>query len=445
MFNLNLSSLEFEFNSTEVYDRITDLSTDYDVRYPLIANTRYWTYNDSGTQDITQNAHAIQYDELFPAVKISKIFEAIVKLKVPIEDIQIDDLFEAEAHVRIPTSKAGQIVDVSEYLEKAKPKKPKVLGVDTPMTQEDQKVVDFVQENEDYDTTSGLKKTKAQRIPEKTQIAYKLFRVKRNQPGKLFPLYVRANKEVPIGEWIDAVPGEYTVDKNGRKRVKSRIGDLAYRPGWHSGDSPASHHIGKRKKGESAPSFRDSFQVWAEVEVGADKDWQVEADARAKYGKDGKKIDNTADLDYMPEGGFYKYKTNPNMTGKSIIEQFLQSGIRPSLVPEMSLQDGIEAARITLNRCYFNEEATYEGVEHLRAYMREWDEKTQTFRNRPKHDQHSHGADAFRYMALSVRPVSSKSQSGTRIPTKPDSQGAHYAFSLQDLWDTAPKPGTRIG
>jgi hypothetical protein len=52
--------------------------------------------------------------------------EAIIKLKVPIEDIQIDDLFEAEAHVRIPTSKAGQIVNVSEYLEKAKPKKPKV-------------------------------------------------------------------------------------------------------------------------------------------------------------------------------------------------------------------------------------------------------------------------------------------------------------------------------
>ena len=77
LFNLDLSSLEFEFNGTEVYDRITDLTTDYDVRYPLIANTRLWTYNDSGTQDITQNAHAIQYDELFPAVRVSKIFDAI--------------------------------------------------------------------------------------------------------------------------------------------------------------------------------------------------------------------------------------------------------------------------------------------------------------------------------------------------------------------------------
>ena len=75
--NLDLSSLEFLFNGTEIYDRITDLATDYDVRYPLIANTRRWTYNDSSTTDITQNAHAIQYNELFPAIKVSKLFEAI--------------------------------------------------------------------------------------------------------------------------------------------------------------------------------------------------------------------------------------------------------------------------------------------------------------------------------------------------------------------------------
>jgi hypothetical protein len=74
--NLDLSSLEFLFDGTEVYDRITDLATDYDVRYPLIASTRQWTYYH-GAEDITQNAHAIQYNELFPAIKISKLFEAI--------------------------------------------------------------------------------------------------------------------------------------------------------------------------------------------------------------------------------------------------------------------------------------------------------------------------------------------------------------------------------
>ena len=76
LFNLDLSSLEFEFNATEVYDRITDLTTDYDVRYPLIANSRLWTYHHGG-EDITTTSKSIKYDELFPAVKISKLFEAI--------------------------------------------------------------------------------------------------------------------------------------------------------------------------------------------------------------------------------------------------------------------------------------------------------------------------------------------------------------------------------
>ena len=75
--DLDLSSLEFAFTGAEILDRITDLATDYDVRYPLIANNRLWTYHDGGGADITIPAHAIQYDELFPAVKISKIFEAI--------------------------------------------------------------------------------------------------------------------------------------------------------------------------------------------------------------------------------------------------------------------------------------------------------------------------------------------------------------------------------
>jgi len=75
--NLDLTSLEFAYDGTEIYDRITDTATDYDVRYPLIANTRLWTYGDATANDITTNGGAIQYDELFPAVKISKLFEAI--------------------------------------------------------------------------------------------------------------------------------------------------------------------------------------------------------------------------------------------------------------------------------------------------------------------------------------------------------------------------------
>jgi hypothetical protein len=73
---LDFNALEFAYTGTQIYNRIIDLATDYDVRYPLIASNRVWTYHH-GSEDITQNAHAIQYDELFPAVKINKIFGEI--------------------------------------------------------------------------------------------------------------------------------------------------------------------------------------------------------------------------------------------------------------------------------------------------------------------------------------------------------------------------------
>jgi hypothetical protein len=73
---LDLSAYEFEFTANEIYHRITDLTTDYDVRYPLIASNRVWEYRH-GTEDVTNNAHAIHYDELFPAIKISRLFQAI--------------------------------------------------------------------------------------------------------------------------------------------------------------------------------------------------------------------------------------------------------------------------------------------------------------------------------------------------------------------------------
>ena len=73
---LNLSSLEFAYTGTQIYNRITDLTTNYDVRYPLIASNRLWTYKSAG-EDITEPANKIQYSELFPAVKVSKLFEAI--------------------------------------------------------------------------------------------------------------------------------------------------------------------------------------------------------------------------------------------------------------------------------------------------------------------------------------------------------------------------------
>jgi len=131
-------------------------------------------------------------------------------------------------------------------------------------------------------------------------------------------------------------------------------------------------------------------------------------------------------------------------TGKSIIEQFLSNGITPQIVTEMSLQDGIEAARLILPDCWFDEDVTYDGVDHLRAYMREWDERTQTYRNKPKHDQHSHASDSFRYLALAARKKMRKTGHVSKIASQ-QSKGAHYKFALDDIWETAPVQSGRIG
>ena len=158
--------------------------------------------------------------------------------------------------------------------------------------------------------------------PTKKVKSYKLFRVNKNNPGELFPLFVNSDMAVPVGYWVKAAIGEQAPSsKVGSKQVKSKLGPLAFRPGWHSGDIPVATHIGeKSNKSDVAPSIRPENQVWAEVEVADDFNWQEEALKRADKNKDGKVNPRTAHItDRLPDEGHYKYKTNSNMTGSWII------------------------------------------------------------------------------------------------------------------------------
>jgi len=60
----------------------------------------------------------------------------------------------------------------------------------------------------------------------------------------------------------------------------------------------------------------------------------------------------------------------------------------------------INAVRMMLSRCWFDKDNTKRGIEVLKNYRREWDEKRKTFRERPLHDWSSHGADAFGEFAI---------------------------------------------
>jgi len=169
-----------------------------------------------------------------------------------------------------------------------------------------------------YDTNENdITKAKGGTVkePKSTVKAYKLFRVHPDHPGKLFPLFVDANTPVEMNKWVDAKEGEMRGNK-----VKSKIGDLAYRPGWHAGDLPIATHIGEKSDPKlTAPDRRPANHAWAEVEMPDDVDWQAEATKRGTNAQ-GKVVPVKAHItDQIPKGGHYRYKTNPNMTGSWLI------------------------------------------------------------------------------------------------------------------------------
>jgi phage terminase large subunit len=92
-------------------------------------------------------------------------------------------------------------------------------------------------------------------------------------------------------------------------------------------------------------------------------------------------------------------------TEKSRVEHLIDLGRFPRLVPHLGLPDGINAARITLPKCTFDKDRCAEGLEALRQYRAEWDEKRRCFRDNQVKDWTSHPADAFRYMSLAWREM----------------------------------------
>lgn len=74
---LDFSAYDFGSVAVGVLDRITNDAVDYDVRYPLISSKRLWQMSGGGVDDITSTGHHIEYTELFPAIRVKKIFDLI--------------------------------------------------------------------------------------------------------------------------------------------------------------------------------------------------------------------------------------------------------------------------------------------------------------------------------------------------------------------------------
>ena len=86
-------------------------------------------------------------------------------------------------------------------------------------------------------------------------------------------------------------------------------------------------------------------------------------------------------------------------TGRSRLQALNILGIAAVVVPEASVLDGINVVRRMLGRLWIDVTRCERGIEALRQYRREYDDKLKGWRKNPLHDCTSHGADALRTFA----------------------------------------------
>ena len=89
-------------------------------------------------------------------------------------------------------------------------------------------------------------------------------------------------------------------------------------------------------------------------------------------------------------------------TGESPEQAARKMGWRMTVVPATGVQEGIDAVRRVLPRCWFDEEKCKVGLDRLRNYTKRWSPELQRFTG-PLHDENSHAADAYRTGVMGMR------------------------------------------
>jgi len=103
--------------------------------------------------------------------------------------------------------------------------------------------------------------------------------------------------------------------------------------------------------------------------------------------------------DYLPHDA----KASSLSAGGRTVEKLMKAaGRKTKVLKRTSEAMGINAARTIFSKCYFDEARCSDGLQALRHYRYDIDEETGQYSKKPIHDQYSHGADAFRYLAMSL-------------------------------------------
>lgn len=145
--------------------------------------------------------------------------------------------------------------------------------------------------------------------------------------------------------------------------------------------------------------FTDSTAIWFVQAIGQ------EIHVIDYYEANGQNLAHYGELlrskPYAYSDHYFPHDVQAHMLGmeRSRMDTLRGLGIEPQIVPAHAVDDGINAVRRIFDRCWFDDQRCAQGLEALRQYRRDYDDKTKMFKPKARHDWSSHGADAFRCFA----------------------------------------------
>lgn len=108
-------------------------------------------------------------------------------------------------------------------------------------------------------------------------------------------------------------------------------------------------------------------------------------------------------------------------TGKSREETLRSLGLRRTeIVPRQSIEDGINASRILIAKSWFDVAKCERGLNALKNYERKWNTKNKIYESKPLHNWASHGADAFRTLAMGLKDNAPREEDRRKYPRMAD-------------------------
>lgn len=186
------------------------------------------------------------------------------------------------------------------------------------------------------------------------------------------------------------VRGSYYGELIGRLEDNNRVGDFPYDPGYPV-DTYWDLGIGDSLTVWFRQKFPGTFRYIDYLEVNGQSLQEIAKLIKEKPYAYGRHV--------LP----WDARARELGTGLTRQETLRKHGIIAEIQKRQSVDDRIQATRIMLPKCVFNRETTGRGRECLQNYQKEWDPKLMMFKNKPKHDWASHGADSFGYSALDDR------------------------------------------